>query len=486
MKKKLPWYRLCAINSYWLGINSANGTLTPLLLPYLVLLLVPPQVKNSSLASLRVLGLTVAMLVQPLAGMLSDRSTSRFGKRRPYIFVSAFLSVLFLLVIGSVPQFIDSHLDRWVKPLFGVPFSFIILLFGVVLLQASSNLGHGALQALIPDVVPVHQRGRASGIKAVFELLPVLLIMLMGPLVDHGKIWWVTAIIASGYLSTMTVTCLFVEETPQVEKKTDSIREPLFRIVGLAMIFVTVTQAVVLLVRFIGAWLAGQGIPPTLQLIIVGGVGLFGMASAIYFGVYFSARIGIGKQANTYSGFIWWVINRLLFLAAITSIQGFALYFLKDSLHIKNAASMTTTLLAVVALFLVPSALLGGVLADRFGKKRWVALSGVIASVGTVCLLFSSNIPLVIISGSIIGLASGLFMATSWALGTALVPTQDAGRFLGISNLAGAGAGIVGSGIGGPIADFFNQFSPGSGYLMIFAIYAVLFLLSALALLKVE
>ena len=77
-------------------------------------------------------------------------------------------------------------------------------------------------------------------------------------------------------------------------------------------------------------------------------------------------------------------------------------------------------------------------------------------------------------------------MATNWALGTDLVPPEDAGRYLGISNLAGAGAGIVGAGIGGPMADFFNSIRPGLGYLVIFALYAMLFLFSSVTLLGVR
>jgi MFS family permease len=180
--------------------------------------------------------------------------------------------------------------------------------------------------------------------------------------------------------------------------------------------------------------------------------------------------------------FIWWVINRLLFLAAVGSIQGFAQYFLSDVLQIPNAATMTTVLLAVVALFLLPSAIGGGYLADRFGRFRLVSLSGYVAAGGTVLILFSQNIPMVMISGSIIGLATGTFMATNWALGTDLVPKEHTGKYLGISNLAGAGAGIVGAGIGGPMADFFNALRPGLGYLVIFAIYGALFLLSSLTL----
>jgi MFS family permease len=83
-------------------------------------------------------------------------------------------------------------------------------------------------------------------------------------------------------------------------------------------------------------------------------------------------------------------------------------------------------------------------------------------------------------------MATGLFMTANWALGTDLVPPQEAGRYLGVSNLAGAGAGIVGAGIGGFVADLLNMYKPGLGYFAIFACYAVLFLLSTVALVRVR
>ena len=77
-------------------------------------------------------------------------------------------------------------------------------------------------------------------------------------------------------------------------------------------------------------------------------------------------------------------------------------------------------------------------------------------------------------------------MATSWALGTSLAPKEEAGRYLGISNLAGAGAGIVGAGIGGPLADQINALQGGVGYLILFAICVGLFLTSILVLKNVH
>jgi uncharacterized membrane protein YeaQ/YmgE (transglycosylase-associated protein family) len=93
------------------------------------------------------------------------------------------------------------------------------------------------------------------------------------------------------------------------------------------------------------------------------------------------------------------------------------------------------------------------------------------------------------IGGVFIGAATGMFYTANWALGTKLVPLAEAGRYLGISNLAGAGAGAVGAYIGGPIADYFTigfPSTPGIGYVLLFSIYGALFLLSIVALARVR
>ncbi len=485
MERKLNWFEHFAVNSYWLGINIASGTLTPILMPYLVLLFMPEEQKNTYLATVRVIGLAVAMLIQPLAGMLSDRNTSRYGRRRPYMVAGTAGNVLFLAVIGLTPLFIGSSADSFFLSAAGITTAYAVLLLGTILLQFSSNISHGALQGLIPDLVPENQRGRSSGMKAVLELLPVFLVLFIGPLVDKGLVGLVVGIIAAGFIITLLITLRFVKETPISEKPSGSIWEPCLRLVALTAIFVGVTRMALWLVNQSGTLLS-QDASTTTRILVVGFAGLAAMAGSILVGVYFGAWVGIGKTARTQTSFIWWVVNRLLFLASVGSIQGFALYYLRDTLNIQNAATMTTFLMASVALFLLPSALIGGNLADRIGRKRLVLLAGLVAAGGTLLLLFSTSMPMVIVSGCFIGIGAGTFMATSWALGTDLVPPEEAGRYLGISNLAGAGAGIVGAGIGGPMADSFNAIQPGLGYLVIFAIYGGLFLFSALTLVKVK
>ncbi|MCL7453063.1 MAG: MFS transporter [Anaerolineae bacterium] len=486
MDRELRWYDYITINLYIFGISFAAGSITPLLLPYLVALFVPEELKNTYLATIRVVSLAVAMLIQPVAGLLSDRSTHRLGRRRPFIIGSAVVNILFLGLVAASPLFVGSALDETLAPVLSVSVAYVVLMAGLMLLQVSSNTGQAAVQGLIPDLVPVHQRGRASGVKAVMELVPSIPLILVGALVGQGKIWLTTGLIMGVFLVTMLVTVLGVHEEPQEEPPPRAIGGLVLRLVALTAIFVSATRVGVWLVSYSGSVLAGQGAEVMMQVAVVGLAGLLGMAGSIFVGVYLGARVGIGARASEQTSFIWWVVNRLLFLAAVGSIQGFALYYLRDVLLLPDAERWTGVLLAFVAIFLIASALGGGYLSDRLGRRRLVALSAVVAAAGTFLLLLAGDITLVIVAGSIIGLGAGTFMATNWALGTDLVPPEEAGRYLGISNLAGAGAGIVGAGIGGPMADFFNALEPGLGYLVIFGLYGMLFLLSAVALTQVK
>jgi MFS family permease len=78
-----------------------------------------------------------------------------------------------------------------------------------------------------------------------------------------------------------------------------------------------------------------------------------------------------------------------------------------------------------------------------------------------------------------IGCGAGLFYTASWALGTTIVPKGQAGLYLGLSNIAGAGAGAIGAYIGGPIGDKF-------GFSVLMIVYGLVVLLSGLAFVEVK
>jgi MFS family permease len=470
----LRWYDYLTINLFWLGLNIRNTALGSIFMPYLVGIFVPEAIKNTALGVMRSAGLVIAMLVQPAAGLLSDRSTSRFGRRRPYILIGALFDCLFLVAIA-------------------LAWNYWALLIAVLLIQFSSNISHGPLQGLIPDLVPEDQRGRASAIKAIMELLPIILVGLtIARIVGAGHLDAAIFVTGASLLVVTLITLIFVKEIPLQEKPTTPFWPPMVRVLGMLG-----GIAIGAVAGLLGGGLVG-GLVGLITLIFaekaaalsvgVGVGGAVAMIVAVVTGVWAGALGTLGKEARQQSSFVWWIVNRLMFLAAATSIQGSIYYFVMYAFKLSNeaASNMTGSLTTIIGIFIVLTALASGWISDRIGRTRLVALSGIVAAMGNVLLLITiwvPNLVIVYIAGTIIGLATGLFMTANWALGTDLVPAGEAGRYLGISNLAGAGSGIIGAGIGGLVADYINHYYMGMGYFAIFAAYAVLFALSTVTLL---
>jgi MFS family permease len=477
--KHLRWYDHISVNLFWLALNIRNNSIN-VFLPYLLVGFVDENVRNSALGGIRTAGLVIAMLVQPAMGLLSDRSTSRFGRRRPYIFVGVLLDLIFLAMIAF----------SW---------DFGSLLVAILLVQFSGNISHGALQGLIPDLVPEDQRGLASGVKGVMELLPLILVSFtIANIVAAGRFRLAVLVAGAGLLAIMLLTMLLVKETPLIEKPDLSLWSLMRIVVGVlagigggALVGVLAGGSVWAI-----SWLAGGAQAGLFsfvhlnraQAIGIGLGGMVAMAVAVVTGVAAGVRVNLGGEAARQNRpFTWWMVNRLFFLAAVTSVQTYAPFFLMFAFKIEReaAAKMNGQLLVAVGLSTLLTALPGGWLSDRFGHRRLAALSGWMGALGTAMLLGAIWVPrlwLLYVAGIILGLAVGLFTATNWALGTTLVPRQEAGRYLGISNLAGAGAGMIGTGIGGPVADALNGYLPGLGYFALFACYAGLLVLSVVSL----
>lgn len=193
--------------------------------------------------------------------------------------------------------------------------------------------------------------------------------------------------------------------------------------------------------------------------------------------------------------YVWLLISRLFVLLGMNLVRNFALYFLEDVLHVPNPAAATGDLLAIIALCIMVITYPAGHLSDRIGRKRMNIFSALLGAVGSFLLLFArGNVFLtvmglelndVLLYGSIIGLSAGIYLSANWALATDLIPKEEAAGYLGISNLATAGAGVL-AGLGGPLIDIFNAREPGLGYTALFLTACLTYLVGAIALIKIR
>jgi MFS family permease len=107
-----------------------------------------PAHAAGSLSLVVSVGALVALFGNPFFGRLSDRTTSRFGMRKPWLIAGALGGVVGLAVIaaaGSVPQ----------------------LLLGWCITQLAYNAELAALAAIFADQVPALRRGTVSGVVGI-------------------------------------------------------------------------------------------------------------------------------------------------------------------------------------------------------------------------------------------------------------------------------------------------------------------------------
>jgi MFS family permease len=105
-----------------------------------------------------------ALIAYPLTGALSDRTTSRFGRRRPWILVGAILFAAALVALGLQTELV------------GLGICWSLAIIGFCVLTSS-------LTATISDQVPVRQRGVASSWmsapQAIGTILGIVLVTIV-------------------------------------------------------------------------------------------------------------------------------------------------------------------------------------------------------------------------------------------------------------------------------------------------------------------
>ncbi len=289
-------------------------------------------------------------------------------------------------------------------------------------LQICSNTAEGAYQGLLPDQVPEDERGRAAGYYglAVFGGTAVGF-LLTGQLIALGHLPLALGSAAVVLLLALAITLKFVPDSPA--------QPPL----------------------------------PNRRDALLG---------------VFSFRFRENPD------FTWLLVSRLLALMGITGLTAFALLYIKafffagsGSAVANRASGSASVLLAVVVACAIVVTLPAGKLSQRVGRIAIVRAAAWLGAAGTLLLIPAPSLLWVYAVGVLIGAAFGMLLSVDWALVTDLVPVAESGRYMGISNLATAGSGILATAIGGPLLDFGNGLHHNAGFPMLFVFLALALLL---------
>lgn len=296
-----------------------------------------------------------------------------------------------------------------------------LLALGYIGLQFTSNLAHGPAQGLMHDQVPLEQMGMASGIKNLFDMAGLVISsLLVGRILNAQNVPLAFGSVALFLILGSLFTLFGVREEQASSNANPTERE-----------------------SFDFAFTALKG-------------------HAVY------RRL---------------ILSRLLFLTGVYGVQTFAQYYIRDTLAVPDPVKLTGDLLATIVLALIGFSLVAGYLSDRIGRKPLHVAAALLVTIGNLLMMLADSPSSILIFSSVIGAGIGLFVSANWALANDHAPVGEAGKFLGLTNLATAGAGAL-SRLAGPGIDTLNALKPGAylGYDGLFILAAVAAFLSLFAL----
>jgi len=166
-----------------LGIFLIWGAVPSILLPQQVTLTLGESDKVANLAIVATIGAFFAMIAQPIAGQISDRTRSRFGRRAPW------------MVLGTLAGGLAM-----------VGLAFANTLIGIViawtLVQIAYNVAQGPLSAVMPDRVPLNRRGTFAALSGIGLMVGALGGQIVGSLFFGN--------IAAGYVTFAVVAVVIL------------------------------------------------------------------------------------------------------------------------------------------------------------------------------------------------------------------------------------------------------------------------------------
>ena len=429
------------LSIYGFGVSGLWTSVDTILLQFRVLEFADEDQKNGMLGAITLVGLVIAAATQPIAGAISDRSKTRWGKRLPYI------------VMGNLGLLV-------MTPFLGFANSFITLLLVIVMMQLFGNISQGPANALLMDHIPRHRRGvgagalnlsRASGAGAVTVVVLLLMSQSGDDGADSGWYWASLGVVVTALFFSMTWTAGALRPRRSHVSRTDV--DDRFA--------ETASAAAIPLI-------------PIIPVVIPVGTDP-GESGSVISTTASHSKPGAALRHAT--GFYWFLLAMAMVVASLSAMQTFALFFIRDKVGLENPATGAAALTLSVGLGAAIAVYPSGAASDRFGRMPVLYIASVIAGSSAILLLLVSSITHLVILGAFIGIGAAMFLSSGLALVTELVPPNAAARSLGLTALAT----LIGSGlarISGFGIDALNRQSDGLGYDFLIVGMATLLILS--------
>ena len=374
---RLPNRELIRISLYWLGLSSIFAGLSFIMAGRLEFTgLVDKADAGRTLFLISISGALIAVLVQPTIGSISDYTISRWGRRKPYIFIGSILDLVFLIGIA------------WSN-------SLIAIAAFIALLQFSSNFAQGPFQGYVPDLVPAPQVGTASALVGLMQVLGNVAGFIIGALAVRTHSYEI-GLVALGVLELVTML------------------------------------SVVFRVR--------EGPPPKSRE----GRPWRSIAAEAW-----------GTDILRERSFLWLVASRLAILMGGATLTSLALFYLARTMGLSEADTGTLfiPLVGLVAIGTVASVVPAARISDRVGRKPVIWASCALGALGLAIVASAPILPLAFLGALLYGISAGTFLAVDWALMTDIIPKASSGRYMGLSNVATASAGVLALAVGGTLMD---------------------------------
>ncbi|WP_309572270.1 MFS transporter [Deinococcus sp.] len=392
-----PW----ALSAFWFGTAFHWLVILLSLVPSNVLHFVGEERKGTYVGLLTLIGAAMALIIPPIIGAQSDR----LGKRLPYLRVGVGVNLVGLVVMALAVATLSGMGGFWVYVL------------GFLFVQFGNNYATAPYSALIPQLVPVAQRGRYSG--------------AMGMLQAAGQLL--------GAVGALVVSLLKLPDAA------------LFALVGVMLL-----------------------IP---ALVTMRGVGAADNAPAR------TASAAPQRSWQTlfaYKPFLWVFVTRALFALGQYSVQPFLQFYNRDVLKQANPVQSNLYMLAAIIVASIASALIGGRISDRVGRKPVIYVAGTTMAVTALLFLIAPSFLAAVGLAVVFGLGYGAFTSVDWALGSDAMPSSaNFARDMGIWHVAFVAPQFIG-GPQGALLDWGNAQGGNLGYTLVFGIAAVFFALGVI------